>query len=282
MAQNISPRRGAAIAGSAALVLLVSVAAFDNQWLDHWRAGRGADGGDSTHSWFAGAVRGLSALGWRATKGSGEPGRVYFAMMAEPLIAVLLTFLLVMLVCRGVAAERGRWSLFLGSWFVTGLAAAMALLAGSGIGGTGIAGGTADLTGGTYFSRGEIYYTLIAMGLGFGLFAGWLVGFVAVLVYGSTEGSDDDQPGSTREYSSPAIDYSDYSPTSSASAGLPGANEDYSFTPTSPYSPSSSSSSSSESAGHGTYGGYSSANAPTEVTSPVSREDDPYGGARPY
>jgi hypothetical protein len=259
-------------------VLLVAVAAFDNQWLGHWRAGRGADGGDSTHSWFAGAVKGLSALGWRATKESGEPSRVYFAMMAEPLIAVLLTFLLVMLVCRGTAAERGRWSLFLGSWFATGLAAAMALLAGSGIGGTGVAGGTADLAGGTSFSRGEIYYTLIAMGLAFGLFAGWLVGFVAVLVYGSTEGADDDQPGGTREFSSPAIDYSDYSPSSSASAGLPSANEDYSFTPTSPYS-SGSSGSSGESAG---YSGYASANAPTEVTSPASKENDPYGGARPY
>jgi hypothetical protein len=282
MAQNISPRRGAAIAGSAALVLLVAVAAFDNQWLDHWRAGRGADGGDSTHSWFAGAVKGLSALGWRATKESGEPSRVYFAMMAEPLIAVLLTFLLVLLVCRGVTAERGRWSLFLGSWFVTGLAAAMALLAGSAIGGTGVAGGTADPTGSTYFSRGEIYYTLIAMGLAFGLFAGWLVGFVAVLVYGSTEGSDDDRAGSTREYPSPAIDYSDYSPSSAASAGLPSANEDYSFAPTSPYSssgPSSPASPSSESAG---YGGYASANAPTEMTSPASKENDPYGGARPY
>lgn len=276
MAQNISPRRGAAIAGSAALVLLVAVAAFDNQWLAHWRAGRGADGGDSTHSWFAGAVRGLSALGWRATKESGESSRVFFAMMAEPLIAVLLTFLLVMLVCRGVAAERGRWPLFLGSWFVTGLAAATALIAGSGIAGTAVAAGTVDVTGNTYFSRGETYYTLIALGLAFGLFAGWLVGFVAVLVYGSTEGSEDDLPGSTREYSSPAIDYSDYAPSSAASAGLPRSNEDYSFTPTSPYS---SSSSSSESAG---YGGYASANAPTEVTPAAPQEGDPYGGARPY
>jgi hypothetical protein len=281
MAQNISPRRGATIAGFAALVLLVLVAAFDNQWLGHWRAGRSAASGDAAHSWFASPVAGLSALAWRATKETGEPSRIFFGMLAEPLIAVVLTFLLLMLVCRGVGAERGRWSLFLGSWFVTGLAAAVALIAGTAIAGTGVAAGIVDSSGNTQFGRGDIYYTLITLGLAFGLFAGWLVGFATVLVYGSTESSED--VGTTREYSSPAIDYSDYSgasssaassglsSASSASSGLSSASssssDDYSFAPTSPYSASSS---------H-----YESASAPTEITTP-SQESDPYGGARPY
>lgn len=271
MVQNISPRRGAAISGFASLVLLAAVAAFDNQWLASWRAGRGAPGGDTAHSWFAGPVTDLGALGWRATKESGEPGRVFFGMLAEPLIAVVLTFLLLMLVCRGVGAERGRWALFLGAWFATALAASAALIAGSGIAATAVAGGMFDDSGGTSFARGESYHALIQLGLRFGLCAGWLVGFVAVLVYGSTAASNGESL--TQEYESPAIDYSDYSGASSSSAasgGLPRSSADYSFSPTSPYSPS-------ESAG---YGGYSPANAPTEVSS--APEDEPYGGERPY
>lgn len=259
MAQNISARRGATIAGFATLVLLVLLAAFDNQWLDKWRAGRSSGTGDATHSWIASPVAGLGALAWRATKAAGESSRVFFGMLAEPVIAVVLTFLLVLLVCRGVGAERGRWSLFLGSWFVTGLAAAAALIAGSGIGGTGIAGGSVAGTGSTQFGRGDIYYTLITVGLAFGLFAGWLVGFVAVLVYGSTEVPEDER--ATREYEAPS--YADYA-SSAMSSFTPSSgarsSEDYSFSPTSPYE---------------------SGDAPTEITTPP-QESDPYGGARPH
>ncbi|MBS2546850.1 hypothetical protein KGQ19_08205 [Catenulispora sp. NL8] len=278
MAQNISARRGAAIAGFAALVLLALLAAFDNQWTQHWRNGRSAENGNAAHSWIAGPVRGLSALAWRATKESGEPSRLFYGMLAEPVIAVVLTFLLLMLVCRGVGAERGRWSLFLGSWFVTGLAASIALIAGSAIAGLRVAAGLADDPANARFGRGDIYYALIALGLAFGLFAGWLVGFVAVLVYGSTEGGAQEERA-TREYPSPAMDYSDYSPSSvsssSASPGSPdpeSASEDYSFSPTSPYS-----------SGDPTpgYSGYESANAATETNAPP-QERDPYGGARPY
>jgi hypothetical protein len=285
MVQNISARRGAKIAVSAALVLLILLAAFDNQWTSHWRGGRSTEGGNATHSWIAGPVKGLSALAWRATKEAGEPARVFFGMMAEPVIAVVLTFLLLMVVCRGVAAQRGRWTLFLGSWFVTGLAAAIALIAGSAIAGTGIAAGLTDGPGSTQFGRGDIYYALIAMGLAFGLFAGWLVGFVAVLVYGSTEVAEQmSTTSTTQEYEPPA--YADYS-SSAASSAAPssgaGPSEDYSFTPTSPYSSDSSGASgpSGASGGAAGYGGHESANAPTEITTPP-QESDPYGGARPY
>lgn len=264
MAQNISARRGATIAGFAALVLLVLLAAFDNQWLNHWRAGRSAANGDAVHSWFASPVAGLGALAWRATKEAGEPSRIFFGMLAEPVIAVALTFGLLMLVCRGVGAERGRWSLFLGSWFVTGLAAAAALIAGSAIAGTGVAGGVADTSANIQWGRGDIYYTLLTLGLAFGLFAGWLVGFVAVLVYGSTSPSED--VSSTREFSAPETDHSDYSSASSSASsssssmvGASRSSENYSFAPTSPYS---------------------SASATTEITPP--QEEDPYGGARSY
>jgi len=261
MAQNISARRGAAIAGFAALVLLAFLAAFDNQWLASWRAGRSAEGGDATHSWIAGPVRALSAPAWRATKEAGEPTRVFLGAIAEPLIAVVLTFLLLLLVCRGVGAERGRWSLFLGTWFVTGLAACGALIAGSAIGGTAIASGLADTSGSTQFGRGDIYYTLITLGLAFGLFAGWLVGFVAVLVYGSTEIPEGERD--TREYEAPSYaDYASSAASSSAPSSGAGSSDDYSFSPTSPY-------------------GYRSANAPTEISTPP-QESDPYGGARPY
>ena len=272
MTQNISARRGAKIAVFAALVLLILVAAFDNQWTGHWRDGRAAEGGNATHSWIAGPVRGLSALAWRATKEAGEPARVFFGMLAEPVITVVLTFLLLMVVCRGVAARRGRWTLFLGSWFVTGVAAAIALIAGSAIAGTGIANGVTDATGNTQFARGDIYYTLITMGLAFGLFAGWLVGFVAVLVYGSTELSE--PMSTTQEYEAPS--YADYT-SSAMSSGAPsygaGPSEDYSFTPTSPYS-------SEPAEGSAGYGGHESTNATRELTPP--QESDPYGGPRPY
>lgn len=261
MTQNISARRGAAIAGFAALVLLVFLAAFDNQWLGTWRAGRSAEGGDAAHSWVAGPVRGLSALAWRATKEAGEPTRVFVGAIAEPLIAVVLTFLLLQLVCRGVGAERGRWSLFLGSWFVTGLAACAALIAGSAIAGTGIASGLADTPGSAHFGRGDLYYTLITLGLAFGLFAGWLIGFVAVLVYGSTEIPDGERD--TREYEAPSYaDYASSAASSSAPSSGASSSDDYSFSPTSPY-------------------GHQAANAPTE-TSTTPQESDPYGGARPY
>jgi hypothetical protein len=261
MAQNISARRGAAIAGFATLVLLALLAAFDNQWLATWRAGRSAEGGNQAHSWVAGPVRGLSALAWRATKGAGEPTRVFFGVLAEPLIAVVLTFLLLLLVCRGVGAERGRWSLFLGSWFVTGLAACVALIAGSAIAGTGIASGLADTAGSTRFGRGDLYYTLITLGLAFGLFAGWLIGFVAVLVYGSTEIPEGERD--TREYEAPSYaDYASSAVSSSAPSSGAGSSDDYSFNPTSPY-------------------GRQSANERTEISTPP-QESDPYGGARPY
>jgi hypothetical protein len=266
MAQNISARRGAAIAGFATLVLLVFLAAFDNQWLAAWRAGRSAEGGDATHSWVAGPVRGLSALAWRATKEAGEPTRVFFGVIAEPLIAVVFTFLLLLLVCRGVGAERGRWSLFLGSWFVTGLAACVALIAGSAIAGTGIASGLANTPGSAQFGRGDLYYTLITLGLAFGLFAGWLIGFVAVLVYGSTEIPEGERD--TREYEAPSYaDYASSATSSSTPSSGAGSSDDYSFSPTSPYSSGSS--------------GYHSANETTEISTPP-QESDPYGGARPY
>jgi len=278
MTHNISARRGAKIAVFPTLVLLILVAAFDNQWIRHWRDGRGAEGGNATHSWIAGPVRGLSALAWRATKEAGEPARVFFGMMAEPVITVVLTFLLLMVVCRGVAARRGRWTLFLGSWFVTGVAAAVALIAGSAIAGTGIANGVTDGTGNTQFGRGDIYYTLIAMGLAFGLFAGWLVGFVAVLVYGSTELSE--PMSTTQEYEAPS--YADYTSSAMSSAAPSygaSSSEDYSFTPTSPYSSEPAAGSHGGSPGYGAYESEPT-NTTTELTPP--HESDPYGGARPY
>lgn len=258
MVQNISARRGAAIAGFATLVLLALLAAFDNQWLRHWRTSQSSDNGSAAHSWFADPIRALSTLAWRATKETGQTSRVFFAAAAQPVIAVVLTFLLLLLVCRGVGAQRGRWTLFLGAWFATGLAAAAALVGGTAIAGVAISPGLGESSGHAEFGRGDLYYTLVTNGLVFGFFAGWLIGFVAVLVYGSTEvAAETEDTRTTQEY-----------PTSSP--------EDYSFTPTSPYS-------SGEPSGQGYgYGGYESANAPTEVT-PPPQENDPYdGGARPY
>jgi hypothetical protein len=248
MVQNISARRGAAIAGFATLALLALLAAFDNQWLRHWRMSQSSDNGSTAHSWSAGPIRGLSALAWRATKEAGQSGRVFFGAAAQPVIALVLTFLLLLLVCRGVGAQRGRWALFLGAWFATGLAAAAALIAGSAIAGAAITPGLAQSSGYAEFGRGDLYYALVTNGLAFGLFAGWLVGFVAVLVYGSTEGAaDTDDTRTTQEY-----------PTSSP--------DDYSFTPTSPYSSGPS------------YGGYESPTAPTEVMPLPPQENHPYGG----
>jgi len=111
-------------------------------------------------------------------------------------------------------------------------------------------------------------FTVASAACGLAPSAGWLIGFVAVLVYGSTEVAEDER--ATREYEPPA--YADYAPSATSSAAPSSgasSSEDYSFSPTSPYAPGSS--------------GYeaASASAPTEITTPP-QESEPYGGAQPY
>lgn len=258
MTQNLSARRGALIAGISALVLLALIAAFDNQGTRTWRVGRMNQDGDTAHSWTSGPVTALSALDWRATPATGEPTRVFAGFLAAALLTAVLTFLLVLLVCRGVAAARGRWALFAGTWFATAIAAGLALIAGTAIAGTSIGIGTAGTLGDTPFSRGDTYYSLLTVGLFFGLFAGWLVGLVAVLVYSAT--SDSDGMEITREYPPPDYDYG---------AANPAPGPDYSFNPSSPYSPSHSP--------NREYGGNEASSTPTQIV-PPPQENDPYGG----
>lgn len=260
MTQNLSARRGALIAGISALVLLALIAAFDNQGTRSWRVGHMKQDRDTAHSWISGPVTALSALDWRATPDSGESTRIFAGVLAAAALTAVLTFLLVMLICRGVAAARGRWALFTGAWFATAVAAGLALIAGTAVAGTSIGIGTADALGGTRFSRGDTYYSLLTVGLLFGLFAGWLVGLVAVLVYSAT--SDSDGTEITREY--PPADYG-YGVADPAPAPAP----DYSYNPPSPH-PSARE-----------YGGYEAPSTPTRITPP--QENDPYdGGNRSY
>jgi hypothetical protein len=236
------------IAGFSALALLVLIAAFDNQGTHSWRRDQIAvrDGAGTARSWSATPVQALSAFDWRAAPADGEPGRIFWGFLASALLAVVLAFLLVSLVCRGVAAARGRWSLFVGTWFATAAAAGLALIAGSGIAGTALVlNNPAD--GGIEWSRGDLYYTLLTMGMLFGLFAGWLIGLVAVIAYGFTEGAD---TTSTDRSWGPSSDY-DYG------SAAPATGPDYSFSHGSPYS----------------------ASAPTQqIVPPKESEDDPYGG----
>jgi len=259
MTQNLSARRGALIAGISALVLLALIAAFDNQSTRSWRVGRMNQDGDTVHSWTSGPVTALSALDWRATPGTGEPTRVFAGFLAAAVLTAVFTFLLLMLVCRGVGAVRGRWALFAGAWFATAAGAGLALIAGTAVAGTSLSIERAGAMGDTQFSRGDTYYSLLAVGLLFGLFAGWLVGLVAVLVYSVT--SDSDGTEITREY--PPSDY-DYG------AANPASGPDYSFSPSSPYS-----------TGHEytgpEHGGYAAPSAPTQIV-PPPQENDPYGG----
>ncbi|NUP53080.1 MAG: hypothetical protein HOW97_38030 [Catenulispora sp.] len=277
MTENISARRGMLIAGFSALALLILIAAFDNQGTRSWRldqvrsSATGAEG--TAHSWTALPVQALSAFDWRATPDSGEPARIFWGFLASALLSVVLTFLLVALVCRGVAAGRGRWALFAGSWFATAAAAGLAVTAGSAIAGTALdLGGRSESLS---WSRGDTYYSLLAIGLMFALFAGWLIGLVAVIVYGVTEGADATSPDTDRSWGpSSGYDYGSATPSSGA---------DYSFSPGSPYStPESSSSASSSSSSE--RGGYeSSPSAPTQQIVPPTQENDPYdGGNRSY
>jgi hypothetical protein len=236
--QNISGRRGGVISWVAALVLLLLIAGFDNQWTENWRSQR------PSASWQAQPVGLLGSFDWRATPFHGESTRVYAAAMAAAVIAVVATGLLAMLVCRGVGSERGRWPLFLGTWLVTCLAAAVSLLAGVLIAG--------DST--LKLDVGTTYTTVVDRGFGFGLYAGWLIGFVAVLVYGSTPGMDGYVADA--QYDTPSgYDYGSAVPSAS-----------YSYSPTSPYSHGN--------GDYGDYGGYGGGEETTQVTPPY----DPYGG----
>lgn len=234
--QNISGRRGALIAWLAALVLLILIAAFDNQWTESWREDQ------TRNSWLSGPVTGLSALSWRATPQTGVTGRVFAGALTAALLTVVLTGLLTMLVCRGVGSERGRWALFLGTWMVTGLAAGLALIAGVAVAGQHE----------TRFTLGTTYSITLSYGLEFGLYAGWLIGFAAVLFYGSTPGMDSYTTDS--RYDTP--DYDDYG------SSVPSAS--YSYSPTSPYTHGS---------GYGNYDGYGG-----EETTQITPPHDPYGG----
>jgi hypothetical protein len=261
MTENISARRGGLIAAFSALVLLVLIAAFDNQGTRSWRLARITGDDDATaHSWTAGPIQSLSALDWRATPASGEPTRIFFGFLAAAVLAVLFTFLLIQLFCRGVAAGRGRWALFAASWFATAAAAGLAVVAGSAITGTSLVLGAAGPAG-TRFSRGDTYYVMLNSGLLFGLFAGWLVGLVAIITYGITEDGDEETSG--RDWGSPSgYDYG---------SATPASGPNYSFSPGSPYSPPAPD-----------HGGEqeSSPSAPTQ--NPPPQENDPYGGNRSY
>lgn len=259
--QNISGRRGGVIAGAAALVLLVLVAAFDNQWTETWRARRTAN------SWLEGPVRALDALNWRATPLTGESSRMFAGTLTAAVLAALLTGLLALLVCRGVGSERGRWALFFGTWLVTALGTSVALIAG-----VLIEGDPA-----VKLSDGTVYSTLLDGGFQFGLYAGWLVGFAAVLAYGSTPGLDGIVEDA--EYDTPSgYDYGTSVPAAS-----------YSYSPTSPYG----SGSGSGSGRYGDYGGYDGRDGYEgrdsrdeygdgygggEETTQISPPQDPYSG----
>jgi hypothetical protein len=240
--QNISGRRGGVISWAAALVLLVLIAAFDNQWIETWRAER------TTNSWLAMPVRALSSVAWRATPADGEPTRVFAGALVAAVLTVLITGLLAMLVCRGVGAERGRWALFFGTWTVTGLAAGISLIAGILVAGD----KSVDL------SLGTTYGGLLGLGFQFGLYAGWLTGFAAVLVYGSTPGMDGFVVDS--EYDTPTgYDYGTAVPSAS-----------YSYSPTSPYSNGP--------GGYGNYGEYRDHGGEETTQTQVTPPHDPYGG----
>ena len=245
-ARNVTARRGAVIAGIAGTVLLVFVAAFDNQWTQKWRESRIGGVDSNGNSWIAVPIKELDTLAWRATPVTGEPSRLYLGNLASTLLTVVFTVLLVLLVCRGVGSERGRWPLFLGTWLATGLAAALGL-----IGGVLIAGNQfAPL------AKGSTYYLLFTSGIDFAAYIGWLVGFTAVLVYGSTPGLDDLSVAD------------DYTPPSNYDYGS-AAPAAYSYSPTSPYGESQ----------PGYDPGSGSSGAPTHVVQSAELEPpSPYGG----
>jgi hypothetical protein len=257
----VTARRGAVISGVAASVLLVFIAAFDNQWAESWRYGRiggGPDGAEG-NSWISLPIKQLDALAWRATRLPGEPTRFFIGNAAAALFAVIFTGLLIALVCRGVGAERGRWPLFLGGWLATGLGAGLALIAGA------LIAGNHDVP----LAKGSTYYSALATGFDFALFIGWVVGFAAVLVYGSTPGMD--EVAADSEYEPPSgYDYGSADPAASA----------YSYSPTSPYGGSPGYGSSGYGAGGPAV--YGNGGPDPSQTHVAPAENDAFGGRSSY
>jgi hypothetical protein len=243
---TVNVRRGAVIAWVSALMLLIFVAAFDNQWTAHWRESQGSglssdgltalDGSGGLHSWTREPVFDLSALSWRISPESGEPGRAFAGNLTAVLLAILLTGVLISLVCRGVGTTRGRLPLFFGAWFSVAAATAIAVIVGQAVAGT----------AGMSFTHGTTYYFFIGTGLGFALFIGWLIALTAVVVYNVSGGLDDlsiasgyQPPSSTYDYGLSGI-ASDYGigPTQSAPARYyPPSSSDPGETPTRPIDP---------------------------------------------
>ena len=190
--QNVTARRGSVISGTAATVLLMFIGAFDSQWAESWRYGRigGGPDGAEANSWMSLPIKQLDTMAWRATRVTGESTRFFVGNLAAALLAVVFTGLLVALVCRGVGSERGRWPLFLGSWLATGLGSGLALIVGA------VVAGNHDVP----LAKGTTYYGALGAGFDFAVFIGWVVGFAAVLAYGSTPGMD--EPVAGAEYSS--------------------------------------------------------------------------------
>ena len=237
----VPARRVWTISAVSALALLVFVAAFDNQWTASWRSTHmGGDTGfpgmpiaPGGNSWTSTPILHLSALSWRVSPASGESGREFAGSLVGVVLTIVLTVLLIALVARGLSTSRGRWSLFLGAWAATSVAAGIGLVAGMLLGGNVVPLG-----------RGTVYYLQLGEGFEFGLFLGWLIGLIAVLVYSATTGMED--LSVTAEYNSPSgYDYGSAIPAS--------------------YS----------------YGGGGNESGPTQ-TAPVQQPYDPYGNNRAY
>ncbi|NUR25125.1 MAG: hypothetical protein HOV83_04630, partial [Catenulispora sp.] len=99
------------------------------------------------------------------------------------------------------------------------------------------------------FARGDTYYQMLNAGLLFGLFAGWLVGLVAVVVYGITEDAD---------YAD-GTDYADERAEDPASTSPYGYSYGYGY-------------------------GSTAQSSPSAQTQPIvpPQDDDPYDGNRSY
>lgn len=192
----LNVRRGAVIALSSAVTLLIVIAAIDNQWTASWRVRQVGN------SWTGSPISHLALLAWRISPSTDEPVRAFAAETVGTVLSIVLTGLFLWLACRGVGTARGRWSLFFAVHGAIAFAVGAAVLVELLVAGTGT---------GVSFTQGTTYYGAFEAGFQFALYTGWLITLVAVLAYNVTGGLDDLSP--TAEYtSSPGYDYGSAAP----------------------------------------------------------------------
>lgn len=173
---TLAPLRRRAVTAAGTGLLLVFVLAYGNQGLEKWRATTFARAtGD-----YQQPLDALNSVTWRlmSQQGGSRAMESWLSQIVRDLVLLVATAFLIHLSTRGVASRRGRWSVFVGSWGATIIAAAIAGAAGSPLA---VLGKGLSLT----INPTSVVqvYSMISEGLMLGLLIGWVVGLAGVFAY---------------------------------------------------------------------------------------------------